>query len=302
MDENRDDSREGGARQRETTSSKSNDDPPLLSTINEEPSSANSEYCKQLENWLWKSYWQSTIAVSAYFTALNQHYGNTSPAGSVPPQSQQQRQPGGFRINFSVFANQLNNQQQQRLGEPLSLVKIAPIWKRLLAEVVDFLILIVVKLLVTFTIVDNFDVIDFDNIDLSSFQQQDNDIRISSLYELAFTLSSELIILEIIHRLIACVFEGYCLSKSGCTPGKSLLNIRVIHAESIVPHPGNQPDAQYALVAPASYLSFPRAFFRSAVKNFSLAFFFPLCFTLFHFDYSRTLYDMVGKSLVVENN
>ncbi|ODM92736.1 Protein FAM8A1 [Orchesella cincta] len=301
MDEIREEPHEGDARQRQT-SSKSNDDPPSSSTVNEEQLSANAEYCKQLENWLWKSYWQSTIAASAYFTALNQQYGNGSPAGSVPQQpQQQQRQPGGFRINFSVFANQLNN-QQQRLGEPLSLVKIAPIWKRLLAEVIDFLILIVVKLLVTFTIVDNFDVIDFDSIDLSSFQQQDNDIRISSLYELAFTLSSELIILEIIHRLIACVFEGYCLSKSGCTPGKSLLNIRVIHAESIVPHPGNQADAQYALVAPASYLSFPRAFFRSAVKNFSLAFFFPLCFTLFHFDYSRTLYDMVGKSLVVENN
>ncbi|CAL8144384.1 unnamed protein product [Orchesella dallaii] len=301
MDENRNDSREGDARQRQTSSKSNDDPPPSSSTANEELLSANAEYCKQLESWLWKSYWQSTIAVSAYFTALNQQYGNGSPAGSVPPQSQQQPRAGGFRINFSVFANQLNN-QQQRLGEPLSLVKIAPIWKRLLAEVIDFLILIVVKLLVTFTIVDNFDVIDFDSIDLSSFQQQDNDIRISSLYELAFTLSSELIILEIIHRLIACVFEGYCLSKSGCTPGKSLLNIRVIHAESIVPHPGNQPDAQYALVAPASYLSFPRAFFRSAVKNFSLAFFFPLCFTLFHFDHSRTLYDMMGKSLVVENN
>lgn len=81
------------------------------------------------------------------------------------------------------------------------------------------------------------------------------------------------------------------------------MNIRVIHAEAIVPPPGNQAaaDVQYVLVAPAGYLTFPRAFFRSAVKNFSLAFFFPLCFTLFHFDYSRTLYDMMGKSLVIEN-
>lgn len=82
--------------------------------VKDEGLSTNSEYCKQLENWLWKCYWQRTLAISAYFTALNQHYGTStsSPAdatsSSSRSQSQQLRQqPGrGFRINFNVFANQ----------------------------------------------------------------------------------------------------------------------------------------------------------------------------------------------------
>jgi len=54
------------------------------------------------------------------------------------------------------------------------------------------------------------------------------------------------------------------------------------------------------LVSPGNYLTFGRALLRSLVKNFSMAFFFPLCFTLFHFDFNRTLYDIAAKSIVVE--
>lgn len=75
-----------------------------------EITSPNSEYCKQLENWLWQCYWHRSLAVSAYFTALNQNYGTTSStsAGSTATGQQPGRQPPapGFRINFNVFANQ----------------------------------------------------------------------------------------------------------------------------------------------------------------------------------------------------
>jgi hypothetical protein len=36
-------------------------------------------------------------------------------------------------------------------------VKIAPVWKRLLAEVIDFLFLLLVKLFITFTVIDSFE-------------------------------------------------------------------------------------------------------------------------------------------------
>lgn len=61
-------------------------------------------------------------------------------------------------IILIVVNNQLNPQQRTALSQPHTLVKIPPIWKRIVAEIVDFLILMIVKLLVTFAIVDNFDV------------------------------------------------------------------------------------------------------------------------------------------------
>jgi hypothetical protein len=36
-------------------------------------------------------------------------------------------------------------------------VKVAPIWKRLIAEAIDFVFLLVIKLFITFTIIDSFD-------------------------------------------------------------------------------------------------------------------------------------------------
>ena len=39
---------------------------------------------------------------------------------------------------------------------------------------------------------------------------------------------------------------------------------------------------------------------RSAIKNFSLAFFFPVCLTVFFFTHNRTGYDIISSSIVVE--
>lgn len=81
--------------------------------------SPNSEYCKQLENWLWKCYMHRSLAVSAYFTALNQNYGHGQSTGSstAPTGNAQQAQPGqqrqppgpGFRANLTAFAIQRNH-------------------------------------------------------------------------------------------------------------------------------------------------------------------------------------------------
>lgn len=43
-----------------------------------------------------------------------------------------------------------------------------------------------------------------------------------------------------------------------------------------------------------------RAVIRSVVKNFSLTFLFPICFTLFSFQHNRTVYDIIAGSIVVE--
>ena len=43
---------------------------------------------------------------------------------------------------------------------------IPPIWKRIVAEILDFMILFVLKVMITFVAVDAFDLIDLENYDL----------------------------------------------------------------------------------------------------------------------------------------
>ncbi len=42
------------------------------------------------------------------------------------------------------------------------------------------------------------------------------------------------------------------------------------------------------------------ALVRSVIKNFSLAFFFPACFTVFFFQHNRAAYDVIANCIVVE--
>lgn len=48
------------------------------------------------------------------------------------------------------------------------------------------------------------------------------------------------------------------------------------------------------------YFSLFSALVRSVIKNFTLAFFFPACFTVFFFQYNRAAYDILAKTIVVE--
>jgi uncharacterized RDD family membrane protein YckC len=248
------------------------------------------EYCQSLETWLNNVYIQRACATSAYFTAYSILFGNNlnNVGSSVnPPAAAGVFNAGG---PGGVGGNLPNRDFYRAAAVPQQYpdtLRIAPIWKRLLAEVFDFLVLLIVKVFVTLSIIENFELIDFDSIDLDLIQDS------GSIYDIAISLTSELILLEFIHRIVVCFFEAYCLAKNGCTPGKSLLRLRVIHCEAI------QEVNNRLVITPGVPLSFPRALLRSFIKNFSIALFFPMCFTLLHFDNSQTIYDHISKSIVV---
>jgi uncharacterized RDD family membrane protein YckC len=288
-------------------------------------------YCKSLENWLWRAYWQREVAVSAYFTALSTvypnplMYNNGNVNVGFPQSTQNQGHPGmgmgflnggnngmggppGGDANNNAPPRQVLLRGIRRDGNRLSFdFKIAPLWKRVLAECIDFFILLVVKVFVTLSIVDNFELIDLESIDLDALQES------GSLMEVAYSLTSELLLLELTHRVVVCFFEAYCLYKGGATPGKSILGLRVLYCQEVYPvivNPGDQFNnnnvvnvvgrGTRVLVSPGSFLTLYRALVRSIIKNFTLAFFFPICFSVFHFEHNRTLHDVVAKSIVVE--
>ncbi|ESO99171.1 hypothetical protein LOTGIDRAFT_142019, partial [Lottia gigantea] len=136
----------------------------------------------------------------------------------------------------------------------------------------------------------------YDTVD---FQELLSQVEID--YDKAFAITTEVIAMEIINRLLITMFETMCLRHGigtigGATPGKRLLGLKLIKAEQIIDR-GNG----LILVAPATDVGWKGAFIRSAIKNFTIAFFLPACLTLFFHSHNRTVYDVLTKTVVVQN-
>jgi RDD family len=147
---------------------------------------------------------------------------------------------------------------------------IAPLFKRFLAELVDVLILFLIKLMVTFAIVDLFDIklgidLDFDSIKNS----------LEDDYTELLSFTSDLVIAETITKIVVCFYEALWTASGGATPGKMLLGIRILYVEAVVPlEPQqqmlnmNQNQAPLkALLYPASNPGFRRSLVRAIAKN-----------------------------------
>lgn len=178
------------------------------------------------------------------------------------------------------------------------------------------MILFVLKVMITFVAVDAFDLIDLENYDLPvafdllSFNPENMKLD----YNFAVQLTQEIIILELVHRMVVCVFEALCIHRGplgipgGGTPGKLIMGLKVVKCRQVTPLAINRVQ-----VAPASDLGFGWALLRSVLKNFSMgktwldksdilmgylsvpAFFFPVCFSLMFLPYSRTVYDIMSR-------
>ena len=79
---------------------------------------------------------------------------------------------------------------------------IPQMWKRIVAEVLDFLILFVLKIMITFIAVDAFDLVDLENYDLPvAFDLLNLDPDNLKLdYNFAVQLTQEILLLELVHR------------------------------------------------------------------------------------------------------
>ncbi|XP_013149727.1 PREDICTED: protein FAM8A1 [Papilio polytes] len=176
---------------------------------------------------------------------------------------------------------------------------IPPLYKRLMAEFIDFILLFILKLIVTFIAVDMFELIDLEKFDFYEFSEHYDD------YKYAMELTSEILFLEVIYRILVCIFEAFCLCGSvgrtgGATPGKALLGLRVVTASAIIPVEGRPRDT--VLLYPGRPLTFLLALVRSLMKNFLISLLFPLCVVLFVFSHNRTGYDILCGVIVVEEN
>ncbi|XP_012150462.1 protein FAM8A1 isoform X1 [Megachile rotundata] len=268
-----------------------------------------SEYFKKLEKWLHEAYaWQSVAAMFPYYLMSGQIINPTTGVPPFPSQIPNVTNPHRLIINTN---SQENDQLRQRraqdtVGTPFQPpgaegfeYRIPPIWKRFAAELIDSTMLFLLKLCITFIAIDVFDFIDIDELDLVRAN-----FRID--YKMALEMTYGILVLDIIHRLIVCIFEAFWLQHGvngrigGTTPGKSMMGLRVVQCRSVTPV-DRPDDPDVVLVSPGTDLGLPLALGRSVVKNIILAFLFPLCFALYFFRFNRTVYDLICNSIVVED-
>lgn len=87
------------------------------------------------------------------------------------------------------------------------------------------------------------------------------------------------------------------------------MGLRILYVEGVVPldqfPPGinlNNTIRMRALVYPAANPGFKRALLRAIAKNMLMTLMFPMCFVLLFFRHNRTGYDVMTKTIVVEQN
>lgn len=264
------------------------------------PYKSNSEYAAAVNLWLWQCYNLQCMAVTFPYVMTQ--------AALRPPVSSSNNTidfnrnfTSAYFPNQNLYVNQPRRSDTSFRGTSTANTEsqgtefiIPSLFKRIAAEVIDFCILLVLKVMITYMAVDFFDLVNLDKYDLDLIRNDKLD------YNKAMQVTSEIIIFEVAHRFVVCLFEALCIYRGvfgngGATPGKTLLRLRVVSCQSVVP-----VDSHVVRVYPAGDLGIGWALLRAFIKNFSMAFIFPIFFTMYFFQYNRTAYDIICNSIVVE--
>ncbi|KAA3681425.1 uncharacterized protein DEA37_0009902 [Paragonimus westermani] len=205
-------------------------------------------------------------------------------------------------------------------------------WRRVAAELIDTLVVLIVKLILIYFLSGNSSLVEvfkyFGLNILSSAPEyrtirraqmwakselHKNEFPMSKFERLLFIAHNELreggmdlfdwdllLIVDHIGRFIGALLEAFFISYSffgqgpgGATVGKWLMNLRVVSCDEVIPLP------DMVEVAPGTNLGITRALVRSMLKGTSfLTFFSFLCMLLFR--YHRCTYDIIAGTLVVQ--
>lgn len=263
------------------------------------------EYTDQLHLWLYQyRMWNSMQSFSTMFPLMLNHC--TGPQLSFPRNNNNNTATHTATIaaDSTTAANSTRRTtqfQNQRVG---SLYSLPPLWKRVAAEIIDFVVLFYLKIMMTVLVLRHMGYLRDDNlieVPLDIMPKFDFTEITEMDVEKAFSFTSELIALEIMNRIMITIFETLCLCKGiggavgGATPGKRMLGLKVVSCL----HVTSQAHGR-VLVCPAKDIGFFSALVRSVIKNFTMAFFFPACLTVFIFQHNRAAYDILAKTIVVD--
>ncbi|XP_054477914.1 protein FAM8A1-like [Anoplopoma fimbria] len=265
------------------------------------PPVGTTEYCGQLQRWMWQHYagyagYQSWLAAAAWSCPC---YVPTHSSGTATPDvNTQPWYTGPVALPVSPYPPPVSSRaagpvvQQdgpaQRPGREYSIP--SPL-QRLLAEVVDFFILFFIKATIIISIMHLSGIKDVSKFAMHFIVEEiDEDTSMEEL--------QKMMLVALVYRILVCFYEIVCIwGAGGATPGKFLVGLRVVTCDSSVLVQPNR-----VLVVPATNVSLSASTVRALNKNFSIAFFFPAFVTLLFFQHNRTVYDMVAGTIVVKRS
>ncbi|CAF0802276.1 unnamed protein product [Rotaria sordida] len=196
-------------------------------------------------------------------------------------------------LTSANFLEMINETNRSPPFDPLAEIrnarlKIASVWRRFIAEIIDFILLHVFKISIVFFLANYFDIIDESRLTLT--------YMISNLlYDETFSFPMELICIEFGYLITSIAFESFCLTRYGATPGKRLLRLRVLKCD----HLQMQENGDLT-IEPCTLLNCGAAFTRSSFKSLMSTFLFPaLIIALFTSQYRQTNYDIAANTVVV---
>lgn len=200
---------------------------------------------------------------------------------------------------FEARRRVLSGYEQQAIIERLGGYEfaLATLWKRFVAQALDMVFLILLKMILAYGILGQ-----VVKIEKGLFWLVLEDDMV--MYFFGISTSTEALFVRSVLKLVGFCYEplwtGYC---NGATPGKWLMGIRIRTAQAVVLlHNVNEPDnggPQRVLLYPARRLSMRRALARALTKHFVTTIILPMS-VRFVFRHNRTEYDKWTNTIVVE--
>lgn len=266
---------------------------------------SSKEYVQAVSQWLdlYRGHYMAhyTMMVGPYYMAMGyaqaacQFMTNQSGATSVSGVNSQNVNPVG---NMGQQANQqqmtatINGQN----GAPAIVREfiIPSIYRRVFAEFIDFVLLFSIKLTITMYAILYFGVVDQTSFALKFLAEEiDEDATMEDL--------QQVLAIAFVYRSFVCIYETIFLASTmrrttlgGATPGKFMMGLRTISCERVQ----TLGEGRVQVTLPDN-LTYIQAFGRAVIKNFSMAFFFPACITMFFNPHLRSTYDIIAKTVVV---
>lgn len=259
---------------------------------------AQSAYTSDMSMYLaWENWNLTNYSWMMYNRALAQQNAHQAAMLASWYQNVHQQQGGMGTSSSGTTSQPQQTQGVQQQGTPTVhadatiVVKLASMHSRVAAELIDFLILIVLKVFMIYYIYGHQYIERFNLIHII-----DDTTAIEDL--------EWMLIQAGMFRLVVVLYEGYMLSGTlplsrGVTIGKSLMGVKVVYCEKV--EDTHQLDQSVRLTRMRP-LGAARSCYRALLKNVAISLLFPMLLPIMVFSHNRLLYDVTVGSVAIQDD
>lgn len=185
----------------------------------------------------------------------------------------------------------------------------APLWKRVIAEMIDATIMLIFKIILLIILFKVFQI----DIEMVFGKKHLRGGIFLSVFKLAIDymrLYSEFIGILLLTKFLMILYDCLWITYNhGATPGKKIMRLRVLYVEAVLSRPRALPiyyvfriqrETIWVKLYPGESPTLLRSFIRTVAKNLVITLFFPICIILIMLRNNRTSYDIISKTIVVD--